>query len=186
MNQSLSSSTFKALFDAALLDYKDKTGNTLTDHPIAKQIETCDSIHSIAVIIQEQARSFCESRENDGKIMKAINSSVDVLCAPSISSALSVAIGLVVRRKALIHLPLSLMASSAIPACKCNFHWLRYLTRRMSLFLPSHHHISLTSAFPRRSMKCMLATMHWSTFLRHSRTFSADLVYMRRSLLRRP
>ena len=170
MSQFSSFSTFKALFDAALQDYKNKTGDTLTNHPIAKQIETCESVNSITAILQEQARSFCESRENDGKLMKAINTSVDVLCAPSISSALSVAIGLAVRRKSLIRLPLSLMAPSAIPACKCNFHWLQYLTRRMSLFLPSHPHISLTSAFPRRSTKCMLATMHWSTSSRHSRT----------------
>ena len=145
MSQSSSSSpTFQALFDAALKDYKDRTGNTLNDHPIAKQLETCESVNSIKNILQEQARSFREFRENDGKLMKAINSSVDVLCAPSISSALNVAIGLVVRRKALIDLPLSLMPSTAIPACKCNFHWLRYLTRRMSLFLRSHPHISLT------------------------------------------
>jgi hypothetical protein len=100
-------STFQILFDAALQDYKDKTGNTLTDHPIAKQLETCESVNSITAILQEQARSFREFRENDGKLMKALNSSVDVLCAPSISSVLndSEAIGLVVRRKALICVP---------------------------------------------------------------------------------
>jgi len=101
------SSTFRVLFDAALQDYKDKTGNTLTDHPIAKQLETCESVNSITAILQEQARSFHEFRENDGMLMKALNSSVDVLCAPSISSALNEAIGLVVRRKAFIIVPCS-------------------------------------------------------------------------------
>jgi len=100
MNQQSSlSSTFRLLFDAALQDYKDKTGNTLTDHPIAKQLESCESVSSITAILQEQSRSFREFRENDGKLMKALNSSVDVLCAPSISSALNETIGLVVRRK---------------------------------------------------------------------------------------
>lgn len=99
MSQSPSFTTLQALFDAALQDYKDKTGNTLTDHPIAKQLETYDSVNSITAILQEQARSFREFRENDGRLMKALNSSVDVLCAPSISSALNEAIGLVVRRK---------------------------------------------------------------------------------------
>jgi hypothetical protein len=103
MNQpSPESSTFRILFDAALQDYKDKTGNILTDHPIARQLETCESVDSIITILQEQARSFRESRGNDGRLMKALNSSVDVLCAPSISSALNEAIGLVVRRKAFI------------------------------------------------------------------------------------
>src|SRR6266852_1846925 len=101
------SSTFRILFDAALKDYKDKTGNTLIDHPIAKQLETCESVISITAILQEQARSFREFSENDGRLMKALNSSVDVLCAPSISSALNEAIGLVVRRKAVIAVPCS-------------------------------------------------------------------------------
>ena len=101
------SSTFRILFDAALQDYKDKTGNALIDHPIAKQLETCESVNSITAVLQEQARIFRESRENDGRLMKALNSSVDVLCAPSISSALNEAIGLVVRRNAVIGVPCS-------------------------------------------------------------------------------
>ena len=102
-----SSITLKALFDAALQDYKVKTGNTLTDHPIAKQLETCESVNSIAAILQGQAQSFREFRENDGRLMKALNSSVDVLCSPSISSTLNEAIGLVVRQKASISVPCS-------------------------------------------------------------------------------
>ena len=95
MNQS--SSTFQALFNTALQDYKDKTGNSLIDHPFAKQLETCNSVNSITTILHEQAQSFRESSENDGKLMKALNSSVEVLCLPSISSALTQAIGFVVR-----------------------------------------------------------------------------------------
>ena len=102
---SSTSSTFRILFDAALQDYKDKTGNTLTDHPIAKQLETCGSVSSITTILQEQARSLREFTETDGKLMKALNSSVNVLCTPPISSALNEAIGLVVRRKTLIRVP---------------------------------------------------------------------------------
>ena len=101
------SSTFRILFDAALQDYKDKTRDTLTDHPIARQLETCESVNSIAAILQEQAQSFREFKENDGKLMKALNSSIEVLCAPSISSALDEAIGLVVRRKSFASIPLS-------------------------------------------------------------------------------
>jgi hypothetical protein len=74
---------------------------------MAKQLETCESVNSITAILQEQARSFREFRESDGKLMKALNSSVDVLCSPSISSALSETIGLVVRQKAFIGLPCS-------------------------------------------------------------------------------
>ena len=170
MSQPSSPSAFQVLFNAALQDYKDKTGNTLTDHPIAKQLGKYESISSIVSDLQEQARSLHESRENDGKLTKALSSSVDVLCAPSISSALNEAIGVVVRRKAFINVLLSLMAPTAIPACKSNICRLRYLTRCMSLFLHFHHHISLTFDFPRRPKKCVLATMHWSTSLFSSKT----------------
>jgi hypothetical protein len=106
MSQS-SSPTFQALFNAALQDYKDKAGTSLVDHPFAKQLESCESVNSITAILREQAQSFREFRENDGKLMKALNSSVDVLCSPSISSALSETIGLIVRRNAFIGLPYS-------------------------------------------------------------------------------
>ena len=105
MSQPSSSSNFQTLLDAALRDYKDKTGNSLTDHPIAKQLETCESVNSITAVLQEQARRFREFRESDGRLMKALKFSVDVLCAPFIGSALNGAIDLVVRRKAIIGLP---------------------------------------------------------------------------------
>jgi hypothetical protein len=101
------SSTFQALFSAALQDYENQTGTGLHCHPFARQLETCESVSSITSILQEQARSFHEFRENDGKLMNALHSSIDVLCAPSISSALSETIGLVVRQKAFISLPYS-------------------------------------------------------------------------------
>ena len=96
MSQS-SESTLQALFNAALQSYKDKTGTSLVDHPFAERLETCQFVSSITEILQEQAQSFREFRGNDGKLMKALSSSVDVLCSPTISSALSQAIGLVVR-----------------------------------------------------------------------------------------
>jgi hypothetical protein len=129
MSQSSSSSTFQALFNAALQDYKDKTGTSLIDHPIAKQLETCESVISITAILQEQAQSFREFRENDGKLMKALNSSVDVLCAPQRRNWPSST------SKSIHQCTLFLMDSAAIPSCKCDIHWLRHPTHRMSLFL---------------------------------------------------
>ena len=109
---SQSSCTFQALFNAALQDYKDKTGTSLVDHPFANQLETCESVSSITAILREQAQSFREFRENDGKLMKALNSSVDVLCSPPISSALIETIGRVVRRKASIESSVHLVPDS--------------------------------------------------------------------------
>jgi hypothetical protein len=129
-----SSSTFQTLFNTALQDYKDKTGTSLIDHPIANQLETCESVSSVTSFLQEQARSFREFRENEGKLMKALNSSVDVLCAPSIYSALNEAIGLVVRLKPSTVYLVPDGHSTAIPACEGSVRWLRHPTHCVSLF----------------------------------------------------
>ena len=105
MSQSSSSHTFQALFNTALQNYNDKTGTSLVDHPFARQLESCESVSSITTILREEAQNFREFRESDGKLMRALNSSVDVLCSPPINSALSETIGLVVCRKGFIGLP---------------------------------------------------------------------------------
>ncbi|KAH9173602.1 hypothetical protein EDB89DRAFT_2068714 [Lactarius sanguifluus] len=40
-------STFKAIFDNALEEYKKKTGTNLTTHPLANDLQTCDSPDAI-------------------------------------------------------------------------------------------------------------------------------------------
>jgi hypothetical protein len=42
-----SSSPFKSIFDAALIEYKKKTGSDLLDNGIAKELESCDSIEPL-------------------------------------------------------------------------------------------------------------------------------------------
>ena len=78
MSQS-SSSSFKDLFDAALQDYANKTGIDLVGNPLAKKFENCDSVDSITAIFQEQAQIFRKFRGDDGKLMKSLKSSVDIL-----------------------------------------------------------------------------------------------------------
>ncbi|KAF8465160.1 hypothetical protein DFH94DRAFT_848720 [Russula ochroleuca] len=89
-----SSSSFQELFSAALRDFEGQTGTRLVEHPFAKQLETCDSVDSITAILQEQAQIFRKFRGDDGKIMKSVKSSVDVLYTLSISTVLGEGIGL--------------------------------------------------------------------------------------------
>ena len=74
-------SSFQSLFEAALLEYENQTGTRLEKHPLAKQLEKCDSIDSITAMLQEQleAQIFGGYRGDNGKIMKALKSSVNVL-----------------------------------------------------------------------------------------------------------
>ena len=98
MSQPSSPSTFQALFNTALQDYKEKTGNSLVDHPIAKQLQECDSVKSVSAILEEQAQVFREFRDH-GKLISSLKHLADILCSPLISTVLGEGIGLVVLPK---------------------------------------------------------------------------------------
>jgi hypothetical protein len=100
MSQSVSPSTFQDLFNAALQDYKDKTGKSLVDHPFAKQLQECNSVESISTILEEQARVFREFRDH-GKLVNSLKRLANILCSPFISTVLGDGIDLVVRPKSI-------------------------------------------------------------------------------------
>ena len=75
----MSSSQFKAILDAALSEYKTKTGNALTDNPLAKELQSCESPEAVLDIIQCQAKAFDKFRDGNKRLMKWIGPSVDVL-----------------------------------------------------------------------------------------------------------
>ena len=91
----LSSTSFQALFGAALRDYENRTGISLVNHPLAKQLEECDSLDSINAILREQANGFRQLRRDNGKLMNSLNCSVDVLYTLSISTVLGEGVGVV-------------------------------------------------------------------------------------------
>src|SRR5579863_9786494 len=101
MGDQLQSSRSQALFESALQDYQRQTGTILPDHPLAHQLQNCDSVDSVTAVLQEQARAFSEFRGTDGKIMKSLKHVVSVLFTLSDSTVLGEAIGLV-RRNTLI------------------------------------------------------------------------------------
>jgi len=77
------SSDFKSILDAALIhalsEYKKKTGKELLDHPLATEVQRCDSVDGILAILQGQAREVQQSRDGDQRLMKWISPVVDVL-----------------------------------------------------------------------------------------------------------
>jgi len=80
---SSSTSTLQSLFEAALQNYEEQTRMRLIDHPLAQQLENCNSVESIISILQEQARAFMGVRREDGKVMKPLKRIVQVLHATS-------------------------------------------------------------------------------------------------------
>jgi len=82
------SSQFQSPFDAALWDYQGKTGTSLVDHPLAKELEKCDSVDSISIVLQGQARAVCQHQGDEAMIMKSIKCIVQDLQPLSNSAVL--------------------------------------------------------------------------------------------------
>jgi hypothetical protein len=94
---------FQPLFESALQDYVKKTGITLDEHPLAVQLQSCNSVESIDDLVQGQAQAFSNFRESD-RIAKSIKMAVSKLTTYSATTFLGDAFGLV-RQNALMGLP---------------------------------------------------------------------------------
>src|SRR5947208_13780140 len=86
---------FETLFDAALAKYMKQTGTDLRNHPLTTTIHSCDSLDSIPVIFEEQAKAFDEFRSGDSKLIQLLRPVVDGLHAIFASAALSTGVALV-------------------------------------------------------------------------------------------
>ena len=94
---SSSSSNFQLIINNALNKYKKRTKNDLLSHPLAVQLQNCDSPSAIFAILQEQLQGPDESRSTDERWIKWLDPTVNVLYA--FSSILGAGVGLVCIRK---------------------------------------------------------------------------------------
>ncbi len=78
MSDQLGSSRLRVLFEAALEDYRGQTGIALAGHPLATQLQSCDSVDSVTAVLHEQTQVFGESGRRD-KIVKPIKNALSVL-----------------------------------------------------------------------------------------------------------
>jgi len=88
-----SSSNFQLIFDSALKVYQKRTRNDLLSHPLATQLQACDSPIAILALLHQQVQELNQSRSSDGKLSKWLEPTVDVLYA--FSTALGEGAGLV-------------------------------------------------------------------------------------------
>jgi hypothetical protein len=78
MNDQLGSSRLQVLFETALQDYEKQTVIVLAKHPLAEQLQNCDSLESITAVFGEQTQAFNEFRGKD-KVLKPLKRAVSVL-----------------------------------------------------------------------------------------------------------
>ena len=82
------------MLDAALVQYKKKTGNDLLALWLASELQTCKSVDSVLDVLRDQAKAFERSDSSeDQKLMKSIDPLVNVLSI--FSDALGAGVSLV-------------------------------------------------------------------------------------------
>jgi len=87
-----SSVNFQLIFNNALKEYEKRTKRDLLAHPLAPQLQKCDSSASILAVLQSQVGDLDQTRKSNEKLTKWLNPTVNVLLA--FSAALS-GVGLV-------------------------------------------------------------------------------------------
>jgi hypothetical protein len=91
----VSFSQFQDLFDAALREYKQKTGKDIATEPLTTRLLRCDSSDAVLEVLQEQAHAFNQFRNGDWKVqlMRRLKPTVDILIGLSTSGVFGEGIG---------------------------------------------------------------------------------------------
>jgi len=88
-----SSPNFQLIFNNALKGYEKSTKNDLLAHPLAAQLQPCDSPSAILAVIHQQLQGLHQSQRGDERLRKWLNPTVNVLFA--FSATLGEGVGLV-------------------------------------------------------------------------------------------
>jgi hypothetical protein len=92
-NTSSSSSNFLSVFNAALDAYEKKTKTKLLAHPLAAQLQSCDSPTAILSVLQDVIQQFDSHRRDDERLTNWLNPTINVL--DTFSSTVGQGVGLV-------------------------------------------------------------------------------------------
>jgi hypothetical protein len=76
-----SSSSFQSIFNAALEAYEKKTKCKLISHPLAAQLQSCDSPIAILSVLQDLIQQFNQRHSSDERLTNWLNPTVNVLYA---------------------------------------------------------------------------------------------------------
>ncbi|KAF8460705.1 hypothetical protein DFH94DRAFT_683106 [Russula ochroleuca] len=105
-----SSSNFQLIINNALDAYKKRTRNDLLAHPLAPQLQACDSPGAILAILQQQVQGLDQSW-SDNRWTKWLDPTVNVLFA--FSSTIGAGVGLVFSPASVIFAGIGVLLSAA-------------------------------------------------------------------------
>ena len=92
-SSSSSSSKFRPVFNAALEAYDKITKSKLLSHPLASQLQSCDTPAAILSVLQDLVQQFDQSHSTDERLRNWLSPMVNVLFA--FSATLGEGVGLV-------------------------------------------------------------------------------------------
>jgi hypothetical protein len=78
-----SSSNFQLIINNALKAYEKRTKTDLLAHPLAIELQTCDSPGAILAVLQQQVQGLDQSRSSDDRWTKWLDPTVSILHALS-------------------------------------------------------------------------------------------------------
>ncbi|KAH8999577.1 hypothetical protein EDB86DRAFT_3242615 [Lactarius hatsudake] len=87
-----SSMDFEKIFGTALEAYKKQTKNDIASHPLATQLQSCDSPGAILAVLRAQVQTFEQSQSADERLTRWLDPTVNVLYA--FSATLGEGVGL--------------------------------------------------------------------------------------------
>ena len=93
-SSSTSGSNLDSIFNTALRTYKKKTGKDITSHPLATELQSCDSPDAILGVLRRQIPIADQSQNSNETFEKCLIPTVNVLC--TLSDTLGGVAGLVI------------------------------------------------------------------------------------------
>jgi len=78
---STSRSKLDSIFNAALQAYKKKTGKDITSHPLASELQSCNSPDTVLAVLRTKIPSLDQSQSADERFAKCLTPIINVLYA---------------------------------------------------------------------------------------------------------
>jgi len=91
---STSRSNLDSIFNAALQAYKKKTGKDITSHPLATELQSCQSPDTVLAVLRTKIPSLDQSQSGDEGFAKCLTPIINVLYA--FTATLGDGVGLVI------------------------------------------------------------------------------------------
>jgi hypothetical protein len=122
-----SSSNFQLIINNALKEYEKRTKNDLLAHPLAAQLQACDSPTRILAVLQQQVQEHNQSRTRHENLTAWLDPTVNVLYA--LSATLGEGVGLVCPSTLTLGSSLSCVYFSGIFSSEGDLCWCRHSAR---------------------------------------------------------